>query len=157
MIAFLGLTLMIVFSTWAFAATQSTQTVSFQVAGIDAISTNGDNVSLVINSAVAGSDLTSVTDSSTTYSITTNGVSKKITGSLSDDMPANTSLMVNLAAPNGANSLGSVALTKNPKDLVNGISKIAADRKTITYTFNASVAAGVINATTRKVTLTIVD
>ncbi len=157
MFVFLGLIGVIAFSTYAFAANSATQTVTFKVAEIDSISTSSDQVSLVINSATAGSDLLSVTDNSTTYSITTNGESRKITGSLSEDMPANTSLMINLAAPNGANSLGNVSLNKNPRDLVNGIRRIAADKKAITYTFTASVAAGVINDTTRKVTLTVVN
>ena len=157
MIGFLGLITGVFFSGFVLAANQAVQNISFQIAAIDAISTSGDPAPLVINSAVAGSDLTAVTNSSTTYSITTNGTCRKITGVLSDNMPPSTSLMVNLAAPDGASSAGNVALSKNLKELVTGISKIAATNKTITYTFAASVAAGVIDATSRKVTLTISD
>jgi hypothetical protein len=146
-------------SSFTFAATpHATQTLSFQVAAIDAIATSGNPSALVINSAIAGSDLISVTDSSTTYAVTTNGTSKKITGAIDSNMPDNTSLTINLAAPSDtASTAGSVILTPTAKNLVTGITRVAATQKKITYVFAASVAAGVIPAATRTVTLTVTD
>jgi hypothetical protein len=145
-------------SNFAFATDpQATQMLSFQITAIDAIATSGNPSALVINSATAGSQLTSVTDAKTTYAVTTNGTGKKITGALDSSMPVNTSLIINLAAPSGASSAGNVTLTSTATNLVTGITQVAAPSNVITYTFNASVTAGVIPATTKTVTLTITN
>ena len=148
------------FSASAQAADSDTQTVTFEVTAINEISVSGDPASLTINAATAGSEPTPVTDSSTTYSITTNGSSKKITAGISAIMPTNTTLEVELASTAGT-SQGSVdisnATTGSEVDVVTGLSSCTESAQTITYTFSATIAAGALTSDTRIVTFTIAD
>lgn len=144
-----------VFPTLGRAATTATATVTYTISSISAISVSGNPGALVVNSAVAGSQPTSATDSTTTYSVTTNGTSQKITGSIDTTMPSGSSLSINLTAPSGATSSGSVALTTTAQNLVTGISNVAQANMPITYTLNADVSAAAASGQTRTVTLTI--
>jgi hypothetical protein len=153
----LGLVAVLWISGLSLAGNSGSQTVTFQVAAINEIATSGSPAALVVSSALAGSQPSDAVNSVTTYAISTNESTKKITGALDSAMPANTTLKINLAAPTGAASAGDVALTTTAADLVTGISKVAESGKTITYTFSATVAAGVIPPTNRTVTLTVTN
>ena len=140
------------------AAGTANQTVQFQVTAIDEISVSGDPGALAVTNAAAGSEPTQVSDATTTYNITTNGTSRKITGQITSGgaMPANTTLQLNLAAPTGGTSQGDVTLLDSAaSDLVTGISQKAESNLTITYKFGATVAAGVVSSSSRTVTLTL--
>lgn len=139
----------------AIASNVATQTVTFEIQAINEISVSGNPGHLVINSATAGSQPDTVTDISTTYSITTNETGKKITGKIDSSMPPGTSLQINLAAPTGGSSQNYVTLTTTDSDLVTGISQVGETGLGITYKFGASVSAGTISSTTRTVTLTL--
>jgi hypothetical protein len=141
----------------ALSASIANQTVTFQVVAINELSVNGNPGALIVNTAASGSEPTSATDSTTTYNVTTNGTNKKITGSIDTNMPANTSLKINLTAPAEATSAGAVILTTSPVDLITGITQKAENGRGITYTFTANVAAGIIASDTRTVTLTLTD
>lgn len=141
----------------AYAATSATQTVTYEVQAIDEISVSGNPGALIISSATAGSQPTAVTNATTSYSITTNGTTKKITGKINTAMPANTSLKVTLAAPTGGTSAGQVTLTATDQDLVTGIGTLAESGKTITYEFSATISAGVVSSASKTVTLTVTD
>lgn len=146
------LVLLVGTSGWALAADTVTQTVTFEVLPINEIDVSGNPAALTVNS------LDPVTDNTTTYDITTNETNKKITGAIDVDMPANTTLQVNLAAPAGATSVGDVTLSTVAADLVTGISHVNQAGNTITYTFSATEAADVtMGPQTRTVTFTIVD
>lgn len=140
----------------AFAQT-ATQTVTFQVTAIDEISASGDPGALIVNSATAGSQPDAATDATTSYNVTTNGSSKKITGSIDSAMPVNTTLGVTLTAPTGGSSPGQVMLTITDQDLVTGISTLAESGMSISYQFSATAAAGVIASSNRTVTFTFTD
>jgi len=140
----------------AFAQT-ATQTVTYEVQAINEISVSGNPGALIVSSATAGSEPTAATDATTTYAITTNGSSKKITGSINTAMPANTSLSVTLAAPTGGSSAGAVALTASAQDLVTAISTLAESALSISYSFSADAAAGVIASAQKTVTFTVAD
>ncbi|MCL6590273.1 MAG: hypothetical protein K6U80_10000 [Firmicutes bacterium] len=152
-----SLVMILCISSFTLAGNTGNQIVTFQVTAINEIATSGNPGPLTVNSAVAGSQPSSAIDSTTTYAITTNESSKKITGVLDSVMPANTTLKINLAAPTGATSAGDVVLSDVAADLVTGISKVAESGKTITYTFAADIAAGIIPPTIRTVTLTVTD
>jgi hypothetical protein len=145
--------LSLVASAAAFAQT-ATQIVTFQVNAISQISVAGAP-SLTINTAVAGSAPTSVTDNVSTWAVTTNQSTAKITGSLSAAMPAGLTLSANLAAPAGASSAGLTALAAGAVDLVTGITKLNASGLGLTYQLDATAAAGVVASSTRTVTYTI--
>ncbi|MDI3543420.1 MAG: hypothetical protein PWP57_1025 [Candidatus Atribacteria bacterium] len=156
----LSLAVLLVFGlgTVALAANTATQTVTYQVDAINEISVSGDPSALTVSTATAGSEPDAVTDNSTTYAITTNETSKKITGAIDTAMPTGLTLEVNLAAPTaGGTSAGDVALSATAADLVTGIAQIAESGLGITYTLSATVAAGVVTSATKTVTLTLTD
>jgi len=136
-------------------ADSDNQTVTFTVQTINEFALSGNPGPLTIDSATAGSDPTDATDSSTTYSITTNDTNKTITGSVDSAMPSGMTLSVELAAPTGATSLGAVSLTTTPQNLVTGIANLAESNLGITYTLSATAAATPEGPSNRTVTLTI--
>jgi hypothetical protein len=135
----------------------ATQTVTFQVTEVNALTVSGNPAALIVSSATAGSQPTAATNALTTYAITTNHTAEKVTGVLSAAMPANTTLSIALVAPTGGTSAGTVTLTAVAADLVTGIVPVAESGKTITYTFSATIAAGILSSDTRTVTLTLTD
>jgi hypothetical protein len=139
------------------AANTAQQTVTYEVTAINEVSVSGNPGNLVVNTATAGSEPTDATDNSTTWALTTNGATKKVTGSINTDMPANTTLKVNLAAPTGGSSSGDVTLSISAADLVTSISTVAQSGLSITYTLSATIAAGVVPEATKTVTLTLTD
>ncbi len=153
---FVGIVLLVA-SQIANAGNTATQTVTFEVQAINEISVSGNPGNLIVSTATAGSEPDVATDNSTSYSITTNESSKKITGSISAAMPANTTLQINLTAPTGGSSAGDVTLTTTAADLVTGIATVAESGLTITYKFSATVSAGVVTSDSRTVTLTLTD
>jgi len=140
-----------------FAADNVGQTVTFQVAAINEIAISGNPGAMIINTATAGLEPDAVTNALTTYSITTNGTSKKITGVLDSAMPANVVLQVTMAAPTWATSISEATLTGSAVDVVTGITQSVAAAKIITYKLSATVLAGVVASSTRVVTLTVTN
>ncbi len=141
----------------AMAATSATQTVTYEVTAINAITVSGNPAALTVNAATAGSAPTAVSDATTTYAITTNEIGKKITGAINTNMPAGLTLTVNLVAPTGGSSAGATSLSSVAADLVTGITTLNESAKTITYNLSATSAAGVVGSASKTVTLTIVD
>ena len=142
------------------AAVTANQTVTFEVQAVNEIVVSGNPAAMTVITATAGSDPDSVTDSSTTYSISTNQSSKKITGQVTSggNMPANVTLEVSLAAPAGSSSAGYVTLNSTgASNLVTAISSLAESNKTITYRLSATVNAGAVASDTRVVTFTLSD
>lgn len=122
-------------------ATTATANINFTIGSINEIAVSGSPGTFTINSASPGSQPASVQDTSTNYSVTTNNTAQKITGALDSAMPTGVTLSVNLPAPTGGTSAGTVALTASSQNLVTGISQVAQSGLTITYTFAASAAA----------------
>ncbi len=137
------------------AASSITQTVSFVLSTINSISVSGNPGALTVNAAVAGSQPTSATDSTTTYNLTSNGTNQRITGAIDVAMPTGISLLTNLSAPSGATSAGFVSLTTTAKNLVTGITNVQQSNVAIQYQLQATVAAGAQGPLTRTVTFTL--
>ena len=156
-ISLVSLGLLIVMAGAASASNTATQTITFEVTAINEMSISGNPGALTINSATAGSGPSPVTDATTTYNITTNESSQKITGAITTggNMPANTTLEANLTAPTGGSSAGYTTLSTTAADLVTAISTLNESSKTITYRFSATMAAGILSSDTRVVTLTL--
>lgn len=146
-------------SILAMADNIATQSVSYEVTAINEIEVSGDPLALVVNTAVAGSEPTADTDNTTTWDITTNGGTdgKKLTVVIDTDMPANTTLEINLTAPTGATSSGDVTLSTTAEDAVTLIDSVAESGLSITYTLSALIAAGVVAQASKTVTLTLTD
>jgi hypothetical protein len=143
----------------AMADNIATQSVSYEVTAINEIEVSGDPGALVVNTAVAGSEPTADTDNTTTWDITTNGGTdgKKLTVVIDTDMPANTTLEINLTAPTDATSSGDVTLSTTVMNAVTLIDSVAESGLSITYTLSATIAAGVVSQASKTVTLTLTD
>jgi hypothetical protein len=132
--------------------------------GSNAVSAQTVNVSgnpglLRVSTAIAGSEPIAVSNSSTTYTVTTGNPNRlyKVTARLSAPMPVGVTLTGSYAAPPGATSLGPIALDGIDRDVVLSIPRRTDATQAITYTLSATVAAGVIPTSSRTVTLTIVQ
>jgi hypothetical protein len=136
------------------SAQTATQTVTFAVSAINQIAFVG-SPSLTISTAIAGSAPTSASDASATWAVTTNQTNAKITASIASAMPTGLTLSANLAAPSGATSLGATALGTTAVDVVTGITQKAQSGMSVTYTLDATAAAGVVPSASRVVTYTI--
>lgn len=114
---------------------------------------------LRISSAAAGSQPVPVSNSTTTYTVSTPNPSRtyKVTAQLNAAMPVGVTLTATLDAPPGATSLGPVALDLTARDVVTGIPRRTDATQAITYQLGASVAAGVVPNSSRTVTLTILQ
>ena len=136
------LTLALCFAMAGISAAQSSnQSVTINVNEVNALSTSGA-VILTITSATAGDDLDDATDASTTYSITSNGVNKKITGALNTEYTDGIELFVDLDAPATATSAGEQTLkgsVGNAVDLVTGVSHLKGSTLTINYRASATI------------------
>ena len=114
---------------------------------------------LRISNAVAGSQPIPVSNSSTTYTVTTPNPNRlyNITAMLNAPMPAGVTLTATLAAPPGATSLGAIALDATARDVVTGIPRRTNATLGITYQLSALVTAGVVPNSSRTITLTLVQ
>jgi len=139
----------------ALGAQTGTTPVTFSFQAIDEIAVTG-SPTLTINSAVAGQQPQPVVDTTSRYSISTNGTNKRISASIDKQLPANTTLEIRLAAPASGTSTGYMTLSTTPVDVVTGINNAASANRTITYRFSATTAAGVVSDSC-TVTLTLSD
>lgn len=135
------------------AQATATQSVSYQVDAINQIAVTG-TPSLIINTAVAGSEPGSATSTGATWAVTTNQTGAKITAAINLNMPSGITLTATLGAPAGATSAGAKALSTTTVDMVTGITKQAASGLAISYQLDATAAAGVQSGS-RTVTYTI--
>lgn len=138
------------------AQATATQSLLLEVKPVSKIAVSGNPGPLVINDAVAGGDLVSVSDNSTTYSLMTNLQSMKIVASINAPMPAGTRLMINLASSRGV-STGTVDLSHAvaPVDVVRGVNKGVEQNQPVTYIFAANPDVQHIPSDSRTITLTI--
>lgn len=159
-LALLVLIFLIVNMDISFAATTGFDPISITIPEVALISMSGSSVTLTINSATAGSQPTSVSDSSLNYSLSTNGKNTlstmKVYGRLNSAVPSNTTLTVTLQAPSGATSTGTVMTTTN-QPMVTGIPRGAYTGLQIQFNFSATVDAGVVTSVTRQLILTLSD
>jgi hypothetical protein len=146
----------------AMAQATATQNVTLAVNTVYKIAVSGSPSAMTITTGTAGTNaLTSVSDASTTYSITQNFASTvKVTANLDAALPAGYTLQLNLASTKGT-SAGTVDISATtPASASNVVSNVAlgADAgQAITYTFGANASAGVLTSTAKVVTLTLTN
>jgi len=153
------LVLMTTGTVWAQAGNSSvSQTVTIEVKPITRLSVTGTPNRLIITDAVPGSNLLSVSDENTKYSLITNLGDMKIVASINDRMPAGTKLMVKLSSSKAA-SMGLIDLSGalSPVDVVTGLSRASDVNQSISYTFAANSDVYEIPTQTRVVTLTLTN
>jgi hypothetical protein len=145
-----------------FAQATANQTVTLAVNAIYKIATSGNPSPLTITTGTAGSDnLTSVSDNSTTYSITQNfGNTVKITANMDAVLSSGYTLNLNLGSSKGT-SVGSVdisnATSGSAVNVVTNIQRGADAAQSITYSFAATASAGTLASTSKVVTLTLTN
>jgi hypothetical protein len=134
------------------------QSVTVEVKPIAKISVTGNPSPLMINNAVPGSDLTSISDESSKYSLVTNVDNMKIVASISDRMPAGTKLMIKMLSSKAASAgLVDVSNALTPVDVVTGIGKGSEADQSISYTFAANSDVNKIPVQSRTITLTLTN
>lgn len=129
-----------------------------QVVVAQSLSVSGSPAAMAVNSAVAGSPPTSVSDATTTYTIGTHNAADGVTAQLNTAMPAGVTLTATVAACGGGTSYGPIALDGTTRNLVHGVKTNGNGTCTaaITYQLSATVAAGVVPIQSRTVTLTLI-
>jgi len=135
------------FTGMAMAGDNDTQTLGYEVSAINELAASGNPAAMNVTAATAGSEPDAVTDTSTSYAITTNCATdgKKITAVLDTVMPTGTTLKITLAAPSGGTSSGEITLTASAQDVVTAIDGVASSGHQISYELDATVAAGVVS------------
>ena len=120
------------------------------------LSVSGSPAAFTVTTATAGLQPAALSNSATTYFVKAKNPAgpQKITAQLDSPMPTGTTLTISLVAPSGATSLGAVSLDATARDVVVNIDKENGSSYSITYTFTATVAAGVVPSQSRTVTLT---
>jgi hypothetical protein len=135
-----------------------TQILTIEVKPITKIAVSGNPGSLIVVDPSSGSDVTAVSDHSTSYSMLTNLDNMKIVASISESMPAGTKLMMKLESSKGiSDGLIDISRAVTPVDLVSGISRGSDLNQTITYAFAADVSAPEIDSASRVITLTVTE
>lgn len=146
--------LMLAIATAASAQT-ATQTVTFQVDAINQVGVTG-SPSLTVTTAVPGSAPTQATSAGNTWAVTTNQTGAKITASIASNMPSGLTLQATLAVgATGATSAGAKTLSTVAQDVVTGLTKVNASGLALSYTLDATAAAGVVTSSSRVVTFTV--
>ncbi len=139
----------------SFAQSSFDQDVTIVVPDVNLISASSGAVTLSLT-ATAGNSL-SASDNSTTYSITTNGTGKKLTGVLGGAYASGISLALELTAPTGGTA-SQTTLTTSAQDLVTGVGQVAESGLTITYSASATASAASNGAgELQTVTVTLTD
>lgn len=136
-------------------AQTATQNVIYAVNAINQVAVSG-SPTLTVSTATAGSGPNSVTNSASTWAVTTNQTNRKLTASISSNMETGLTLSLTAAAPAGATSAGKKTLSTTATDLVTGISQVAQGGMALTFQLSATVTAGIIASSSRTVTYTIV-
>ena len=133
-----------------------TQAVTVSVQEINELSISSD-VTLSIATASPGLGPDPVSDATATFSLTTNGSSKKITGSLDTNFSTGIALRALLAAPGTGISTEQI-LSETDVDLVTGFGQVASTDLGITYTATVGIDVPPNGAgENRTVTLTLMD
>lgn len=135
------------------SAQTATQDLTINIQAINKIAVSGGAHTLTINTATAGNAPDDATWT-TSWAITTNQSTMKVTASIGTDMPSGTTLILNMGQPTAATSAGNVVLEGSAKDIVTGITKLNESSLPLTYTVQATAAAGV-QSISKTVTYTV--
>jgi len=143
---------------YAQGGSTATQTLTLEVRPISKIAVSGNPNALIITTAQAGFDLTSVQDENTTYSVTTNLDNMKIVASINNQMPAGTKLMLQLRSMNGmSKGIVDISNALSPVDVVEGIGRGNDQNQMISYLFAAEASVSEIPSDSRVITLTLMN
>lgn len=115
------------------------------------------NPTLTITDGTAGGGLTSVTEGTSTYSVTMNQTVQHLTVQLSAVLPSGVDLLINVPSNRG-DTQGTVSIRDaNAHAVVTDLSRGADNGQPITYTLTATTAADPLAPTAYTVTWTLAD
>jgi hypothetical protein len=135
-----------------------TQTLTVEVKPITKIAVSGNPGALLINDMNASSDVLTVSDNNSKYSMMTNLDNMKIVASINDPMPAGTRLLLKLESSKGlSDGLVDVSSARSPVEVVTSLGKGSDLNQTITYTFASDASVGQISTDSRVITLTLTN
>ena len=135
-----------------------TQMLTVEVKPITKIAVTGNPGALLITDVNASSDVLTVSDNNSKYSMVTNLDNMKIVASINDPMPAGTRLLLRLESSKGvSDGLVDVSSATSPVDVVTSLGKASDLNQTITYTFAADASVGQISTDSRVITLTLTN
>ena len=150
----------------ALAANSDNHTVTIDVQAIDELAITGGNVTLTINAAnatgfAAGDSSFSVSNTATSYGVTTNSAAnKKITAQTSAAYTeTGMQLFITLASASGVGGGTEVEITSanaTAVDMITGLLQEADSSQTITYRAVATLATPIATSSAKTVTLTLV-
>jgi hypothetical protein len=127
-----------------------------QGANVGTITVGASPALFRVNVAVAGLEPTPVIRTSTvTVKASKANKPQQVLVSLSAAMPAGLTMTLDMTAPTGATDPGTVTLDATARALMTDIKNTVVETETLTYTFSATVAAGVVSTQLRTVTFTI--
>ncbi len=141
----------------AFAVTAQS-TITYSVSSIDSLAISGNPAAFNFNLATAGSQPLSISDSSTTLSLTTNSAAgRTLSCQLASSLPSHASLTVNVATgSSGGTSLGAIDVSDAAShNLVTGIKQAFANNMTVTYNFSVTVQTPITATTNDVLTFTL--
>jgi hypothetical protein len=140
------------------AGSSVVQNLTVEVRPIAKIAVSGNPGSLYIMGTTGGTDVLSVSDDNTKYSMVTNIDNMKIVASISNEMPAGTKLLVRLESSRGlSNGFVDLSEARAPVEVVSGLGRGSDLNQRITYTFAANASVGSMNVDSRVVTLTLTN
>ncbi len=135
-----------------------TQTLTVEVKPITKIAVNGNPGVMLINDLSGSSDVLTVSDNNSKYSMMTNLENMKIVASINGAMPSGTHLLLKLESSKGlSDGVVDVSSAMSPVEVVSGLGKGSDLNQTITYTFAADASVGQISTDSRVVTLTLTN
>ena len=135
-----------------------TQMLTVEVKPITKITVMGNPGALLITDANASSDVLTVSDNNSKYSMVTNLDNMKIVASINDPMPAGTRLLLRLGSSKGvSDGLVDISNARSPVDVVRAMGKGSDLNQTITYRFAADASVCQISTDSRVITLTLTN
>ena len=127
-----------------------------QGANVGAITAGPSPALFRVTLAVAGFEPNPVIRTSTvSVRATKSNKPQQVLVSLNAAMPAGLSMTLGMTTPSGATDPGPVTLDATARALMTDISNTTFETETLTYTFAATAAAGVVAVQSRTVTFTI--
>ena len=140
------------------AQVTANHTVTLNVNAVRLLSVSGSPTLTISAGTVGSNDLTTVTDNSSTYSLTQNAsATAKVTATLSTALGAGYKLQINAANSTGGVSQGAQDISDGTaKTVLLGLPKGAYSAQTVTYTFDAKASSGTFSGT-KTMTLTLTD
>lgn len=146
--------------TCGFAAgsTTGSSNLTYTVPSVSVLTVSGNVTFGTFATPAAGSDFSSLSDSSTYYNVTNNAgsTSRKVTVQLGAALPSGISLSASCNAPTGATSSGTTTVpSASAAPVVTAIGNGAFSNNTITYNIFAAVATASVATATLALTYTL--